>query len=163
MKDVILEDVVKFYSNFVFLLFEIDLFDEDEMDDNDSIKFDDLCKMKMIGVNIEELKDKPLVYDLEYFGEDIDMNGCDDNMISYHNRMSHVILVNRDIHLFQRLQKARDSIINRWRLNFDPDKKEENEILQEKNEREFYGKLLALIQGQIKETEFDLIIQQLRI
>ncbi len=94
---------------------------------------------------------------------------CDENMISYHNRISHVIFVNREvysimrlcIHLFQRLQKARDLSTNQWRLNFDPNNKEENERLQEKNEREFYGKLLALIQGQIKETEFDLIVQQL--
>merc|ERR1712228_1004826 len=65
------------------------------------------------------------------------------------------------IHLWQRLQKARDLSTDRWRLNFDPNAKDENEKLQEQNEREFYGKLMALIQGHIKETEFDLIVQQL--
>ncbi len=56
------------------------------------------------------------------------------------------------IHFFQRLQKARELSTNRWILNFDPNNKEENEILQEKNGRGFDGKLLALIQGQINET-----------
>ncbi len=39
------------------------------------------------------------------------------------------------IHVFQRLQKATKLSTNQWILNIDPNNKEENEILQEKNVR----------------------------
>merc|ERR1712087_439561 len=89
--------------------------------------------------------------------------------MSYHSRKSHLIFLNREgyhvlrlyLFLFDRLQKARQFSTERWRLNFDASATCENEERQEQNERLFYGKLMALIQGHIKENEFDLVIQQL--
>jgi hypothetical protein len=186
IKAPVLRESIRFFCNFIFLLFGVQIFHKELLpseafdvfgsdcgikNDDESkdylIQFDALDKLTQIGVNCGDAKTQcfaPLVID----DEEIE-NSNAQSMHSYHNRKSILIFLNREaynvlrlyLHLFARLQKARDFSTERWRLNFDASARKENEAKQEKNERLFYGKLMALIQGQVKEQEFDSIIAQL--